>query len=298
MSRVSGAIFAGLVALAQTKTTSAIGAEVQGLSSLPEVEFSQISQRDESPLGAIALAIHPQDWKHGETEHFIYHYQKSYVATPVSVEAEFYFRVIAQELMKEHVPWPEKAHIYIFEQPADWASFQSNGELEPWTGGIQSAGSLFVVRNPAYKFSDNTLGHEIVHLVLFRFYGAEIPLWLNEGFAQFASKDAHAGYQRARGYAAKPRSHAIGVGELVPLTTLTIMGYPAAERVETFYDESERFVRFLIFKDRPEFLALLDALARGQPFEAAFSHTFGPHFGGIQSCEAEFKKYAGAEGAD
>src|SRR4029077_13519078 len=62
-----------------------------GLNSLPEVEFSQLSQRDPNPLGERALSINPTQWKHGETEHYIYHFAHSYVATPISVEAEFHY---------------------------------------------------------------------------------------------------------------------------------------------------------------------------------------------------------------
>ncbi len=100
----------------------------------------------------------------------------SYVATPISVEAEFYFRVVTKELEKSDALATDKSHIYIFEQPTDWKEFQTKGELEPWTGGIQSDGSLFIVRNPSYKFANNSLGHEIAHLVLYRFYGREVPL--------------------------------------------------------------------------------------------------------------------------
>ena len=69
-----------------------------GLSSLPEVEFSQLSQRDPNPLGEKALSINPTQWKHGETEHFIYHFAHTYVATPISVEAEFHYRVVAKRI--------------------------------------------------------------------------------------------------------------------------------------------------------------------------------------------------------
>ncbi|HEX8281429.1 MAG TPA: hypothetical protein VF551_08630, partial [Chthoniobacterales bacterium] len=106
----------------------AVGSEIApvvGLNALPEVAWSALSHRDTSALGAKALAIRAQDWKHGETEHFIYHFQRSYVATPISVEAEFHFRVVSKELGKSDAVFGEKAHIYIFEQPADWESFQS-----------------------------------------------------------------------------------------------------------------------------------------------------------------------------
>ena len=135
-------------------------ATTPGLDALPEVEFSQLSQRDPNPLGQKALALHPEQWKHGETEHFIYHFINSYVITPISVEAEFHYRVVAKELEREQPAGDTKSHIYVFERPADWQQFQTVGDLEKWTGGIHSQGSLFILRDPAYKFSGNTLGHE------------------------------------------------------------------------------------------------------------------------------------------
>src|ERR1700674_4162169 len=141
-----------------------------GLNALPEVEFSWLSQRDPNPLGEKALALHPEQWKNGETEHFIYHFVDSYVVTPISVEAEFHYRVVAKELQREQPAGDTKSHIYVFERPPDWQQFQMVGRLEKWTGGIHSQGSLFILRDPANKFSGNTLGHEIAHLVLHRFY--------------------------------------------------------------------------------------------------------------------------------
>ena len=262
------------------------------MGSLPAVELSQLSQQDVNPLGAKALAIHPTGWRHGETEHFVYHFQNSYVATPVSVEAEFHFRVISKELAKSDSAWPEKAHIYIFEKPEDWQSFQSAGQLEPWTGGIQSGGSLFIVRNPAYRFTDNSLGHELVHLLLRRVYGNGLPLWLNEGFAQYVSKNAHASYLRARGYAAKPSSNGVRPEKLFPLATLARMSYPPSDQVETFYDQSERLVRFLVAADRQKFLELLAASARGESLDAALSRTFSSLFPNVTALEESFRAYA------
>ena len=73
-------------------------AQLNETSSLHELAFSELSQRDPNPLGEQALAIHPDQWKHAETEHFIYHFTHSYVATPISVEAEFHYRVVVKAL--------------------------------------------------------------------------------------------------------------------------------------------------------------------------------------------------------
>src|SRR5205823_431626 len=82
-----------------------------GLNSLPEVEFSQLSQRDPNSLGEKALSVNPTQWKHGETEHFIYHFAHTYVATPISVEAEFHYRVVAKELERDQPTTDIKSHV-------------------------------------------------------------------------------------------------------------------------------------------------------------------------------------------
>src|SRR6266404_3637120 len=271
---------------------SASNAQINDYSSLQEIEFSQLSQRDPNPLGEKALAIHPEQWKHAETEHFIYHFVHSYVATPISVEAEFHYRVIAKELEREQPPGDIKSNIYIFEWPEDWQEFQAYGNLEKWTGGICSAGSLFIQRNPSYKFSDNSLGHEVVHLVLHRFYTDGIPCWLDEGLAQFISKDAHASYERARGYISKPHSDAIAPNELIPLATLTAITHPPSDRVRIFYNESERLVRFLAVTNKPSFLNLLDSLARHQPLETVLPRLYAGRFANIAVLDEKFRDYA------
>src|SRR5437763_17063167 len=107
---------------------------------------------------------------------------------------------------------------------------------------MHSSAILFVPRNPAYKFSNNLLGHEIVHLALHRFYTDGIPCWLDEGFAQFISKDAHASYERARGFAAKPHSEAIPSQDVISLNILTPTPHPPFDPARLFSDASARLV--------------------------------------------------------
>src|SRR5438477_11184416 len=100
-----------------------------GLHSLLEVEFSHLNQREHNHLGERALSINPTQWKHGETEHYIYHFAHSYVATPISVEAEFYYRVVAKELERDQPLTDIKSNVEIFERPEDWQQFQGLGEM-------------------------------------------------------------------------------------------------------------------------------------------------------------------------
>src|SRR5690242_11446162 len=137
--------FLALVSLIMAETApSSEPDSTAGLNALPEVPFSQLSQRDPNPLGERALSVHREQWKHGETDHFIYHFVSSYVVTPISVEAEFHYRVVAKELERDQPAGDIKSHIYVFERPDDWRQFQTVGGLEKWTGGIHSQGSLFI----------------------------------------------------------------------------------------------------------------------------------------------------------
>jgi hypothetical protein len=265
-----------------------------GLGTLPQVDFSALSQPDRNPLGAQALAIRPQEWKHGETDHFIYHFINSYVATPISVEAEYHFRVIARQLGLETMPGGSaKSHIYIFEKAQDWKLFQTKARLEPWTGGIHSRDSLFIVRDPAYRFANNSLGHEVAHLVLSRVYERALPLWLEEGFAEYVSRVTRASYQRARNYIARPRSESIGGDRLMSLSQLTALAdYPPREQIDIFYIESERLVRFLVATDPAAFRAFLGAMARGEPFETALARNYAGRFVNAAALDKEFYPYA------
>jgi hypothetical protein len=265
--------------------------QLAGMGGLQEIELTALSQQDENPLGRIALALHPEDWKHAEGEHFIYHYVRSFVASRAAVEAEFDFRVITKELEKPELASDRKSHLYIFDRPEDWHEFQKAGILEAWTGGIHASGSLFLLRDPSHRFSNNTLAHEIAHLVLYRFYGAHIPCWLNEGFAEYVSRTSLASYQRARGYIMKPYSQSLAPGSTIPISMLIRMARPPNQFVNTFYNESERLVRFLVSSDKARFLTLLEDLARNESFDDALPRVYAGLFANRTDFEEKFGDY-------
>jgi hypothetical protein len=264
-----------------------------------EAPFAQLSDRTVTPLGQAALAIRASEWRHAESAHFVYHYFQSFVAAPVSVEAEFYYGSIARDLGRDTAQWERKCHIFIFERPEDWRGFQVRGRLDPWTGGLHAQGELFVLRDPQYKWKGHTLGHEVTHLVLFRFYGNGVPRWLNEGFAEYAGMRGYSAFHRARGFRSRPTSRAVDPARFIPLGQLTAMlDYPTdAEQVATYYDESERLVRFLVATDKAGFARLLEALAQGNRLESALAKGYGARFPSLEVLEREFKSYASKDHA-
>lgn len=270
-----------------------VGHEV-GLDGLQEVPLTALSSPYVTPLGQAALSIRPTEWKHAETENFVYHFFHGFIATPVSVEAEFYYRVVAKDLNKDTSHWERKAHIFVFEEPADWKAFQTKASLDPWTGGIHQAGSLFIQRDPSLKFKGNTLGHETAHLVVDRFFGSNVPLWLNEGYAEYISRVAYSSYYRARGYDAHPRTNALTAASFIPLDRLSnALTYPAeVPEVVAFYTESEKLVRFLNAADKTKFQALFTSLAHGSLFENALHGAYGTLYPSPHRLEEAFKPYA------
>ncbi len=270
---------------------------VDNAGSLEALPFAQLTDRNQSALGRAALAITPGDWKHAETEHFVYHYISSHVATPASVQAEFYFRVISKDLGKEKQPWERKSHIYIFEEDDAWNRFKTQAKLDPWTGGINVGDELFLQRDPSYKWEGNTLGHEITHLLLNRFYpNQRLPLWLNEGYSEYISKLMYVAFYRARGYDARPRSAALAPHEFMPLSRLfSTRQYPQnPAMVRTFYLQSEKLVWFLHSVDETDkaFIELMDQAGKGVPFQSALNRIYRGHFSSLTDLETQFKAYA------
>ena len=286
-SRFFPALFALLLAVSPAPAQENAGA-------LPEVTFFQLSDRALGALGQAALAIRPTEWKHAETKNFVYHFFHGFVAGPVSVEAEFYYGVVAKEMEKDTAQWERKSHIFIFEKPEDWAVFQQKGALDPWTGGLHSQGELFIVRDPAEKFKGSTLGHEVTHLVVHRFFGNGVPLWLNEGYAEYAASRNYAAFYRARGFSARPRSRTLAPGQFIALSQLTsLTTYPQdVLQVGAFYAESEKLTRFLSGVDKRGFGMFFDALSKGNRLDSALGKGFGSRFSSLDALETEFKAYA------
>ncbi len=268
--------------------------EEDSASTLVEKRLDAITDRAVSRLGTKALSIRPEQWRHGESKNFVYHFQTTAMAAPVASEAEFYYRTISTELEKDTTKWERKGHIFIFEGDEDWHSFQGVGGLEPWTGGIHSQGELFLPRNPKRRFKGNALAHELTHLIVYRFFGAGVPLWLNEGLAEYTATRWYASYWRARGYRAHPRSIATSPEAYLPLATLTsALAYPTEPaQIAAFYAEAERLVRFLCATDKHRFAEFLEAMAKGARFESALDKSFGRRFFNAEALEKEFKPYA------
>ena len=82
-----------------------------------------------------------------------------------------------------------------------------------------------------------------------------------------------------------------------PLGELVAFGAPPNDRVEVFYDESERLVRFLAQTDQARFLVLLETIAKGDAFAPALLHNYAGVFANSADCETKFCAYVSEDSA-
>lgn len=257
---------------------------------LKEVRLGELSDSRLGSLATGALALRRDEWKHAETENFIFHYLDAGVAKQVAVEAEFFHRTISRDLNRLGSREGRKGRIVIFD-PAGWAAYRSLLHLDPLTGGAHLEGELVLGRD-GDKFGGQTLGHEIAHLTIYRWFPGRIPLWLDEGYAEYISSVLLAAFHRARGYRARPRMHQLVAEDFIPLERLTSMrSYPTATReLVAFYVESQRLVAFLRGIGKENFSNFLEAVAKGSYFESAVDSAFGGRFSSRRELEEKFRE--------
>ncbi|MFH0918331.1 MAG: hypothetical protein V1830_04275 [Candidatus Omnitrophota bacterium] len=138
-------------------------------------------------LGQPAAA---EDWKEKKSEHFIVYFnQDESFAQAVLDGAEKDYRNIAYDLgyarYSEFWTWDKRVKIYIH---PDRAAFLKATGQPNWSEGMADYTNKQIVSYVWGKgFIESLLPHEIAHLVFRDFVGfrGEIPLWLDEGVAQW-----------------------------------------------------------------------------------------------------------------
>ena len=246
---------------------------------LVEKPWEQITDKQLFEPGKIALGENPSKWHHAETEHFVIHFHKRIDAQKVARQAEFYYEQVKRDLMADKDRFDRKNHVFLFEKEEEWHQFVADAKFMDWAAGVSSRSELyFLSRQGAGDFAAGTLAHETTHCVFFRFVPRRIPMWLNEGFAEFESGNA---YAKFKGIGGGNRGSGRGGASGFPLQKLLASTeYPKeTEEVHEFYRTSERLVRFLVTKlDRNRFVPLVLKLADGVPLDKALLEIYPDRF--------------------
>ncbi len=253
---------------------------VSSQAQIPTREWRDLSDKDLSPEGKLALSFDKDLWKHAETEHFITHFTDAKEAETVYVHAEVYYGWIKELFGVTTDTWKKKMHLFVFQDPKAWNAFLERAHPKLQADAFTTGWELFIKRDPYWLSPMKTTAHEITHVILFRFLDGPIPLSLNEGFAEFVSYRALA-MQMGRSEYDLRTLQLVPKEKFIPLKELlSARDYPAArEDVEIFYRESELFVRYLILNhDSKKFYRFLREISSGKAADQTFEAIFGVDF--------------------
>ena len=232
-------------------------------------------------------------WKEEKGEHFIVFYMNE-SAKPKEVlrKAEFYYNRIADDLgyarHSNFWSWDKRVKIFIY---ADGASYRASTGQPDWSHGMASYydKEIHSIEGTA-DFLDSVLPHEITHLIFRDFVGfkGEIPLWLDEGVAQWEEDQ-----KRAEALAMMPQIVLGGYGMTVKrLMQTDIRGEKDPVRVAAFYTQAISLVDYLVrTHGTASFTVFCRELRDGKSLEEALRGAYPGTLSNLDDLETKWIKH-------
>ena len=124
---------------------------------LRQERWEQLPNREISAAGQQALAIKPEQWRHGETENFIVHYRSISDALQIAREIEFDLWYVAQSLGAGKEQYARKSHVYVFQDEKEWQKFLQETHAPDWVHSFALRDDLFLDLRAAEAVSIRTL---------------------------------------------------------------------------------------------------------------------------------------------
>jgi len=237
-----------------------------------------------------AASISSSDLETFKRGHFVIYHNNRSMANKLSWKAEYHYKRIINHLgVRSFRPWSgdDRCLIYLYKTRGDYMS--ATGAPD-WSQGLAEFKTL---RFSSFEDADNlltaTLPHEMTHLLLHLFMeGKPVPLWLNEGMAQFEEEDKTTVYRRKRFMKSQVRE-----GAYIPLSRLMDMNRVPEGKVHLFYAESASVVDHLINDNiRANFGRFLTYIKNGDPAENALKKSYQWKYkNGISDLEKRWSEY-------
>ncbi len=231
------------------------------------------------------------DWRIRETKNFSVFYKDLSQAKLVSDKAEYYFEKIAYDLNYEReIKTDRKCEVYIVETKEAWEEFLKKVGLNPaLIGGFVSnykEREIFLCgSSPEYLVV--AFPHELTHLIFREFAGGkEIPLWLNEGLANYEGA--------IMSFSNELLEDRIREGKHILIGELTrFAGYPEGkELMGLFYAESEKVVEFLITQHgRANFGKFCELILKDKSFKEALINVYSSEYASLDEFNRAWVEY-------
>lgn len=234
-------------------------------------------------------------WKELRGDHFIVYYvENDSFARDILDKAERYYDQIADDLgyprYSNFWQWDKRVKLYVY--ATQDAFHQATGQ-PAWSHGMADYDDKVI---SSYNFSENFLDgllpHEITHLIFRDFVGfkGEVPLWLDEGVAQWEEPAKRAASKTIARTLIRS-GDALSLGRL---TTVDIRDSQDKEDVDHFYMQAVSVVDFMIRKFGPQaFTGFCRALRDGKSIEEALRSAYPGRVQDLADLENQWKKEAG-----
>jgi hypothetical protein len=279
-------------------TGAAVGACALPPGAPPDPETRDIAAETVERTGLlpadIALLDQPAfKWRHLQTEHFVLHHDQKLFAAKVARMGEQFYDAISADLPSlQDRTAPARSHIFIFRDPQEWQAIVSEAPgMESWASSFVRGNAMYLQEigtAPSEKM--DALAHEMTHLVFNRFLPVRLPLWLNEGLAEYYGEFA---YRAARGMGQGKNNAFRPLRNWTPLADLlTAATYPAdPAEVGRFYTTCKYLTGFLLLKlPREKWDAFFARRLAGEPALPALLETYG--WADIAALEKAFSQFA------
>lgn len=231
------------------------------------------------------------EWKEVKGDHFIVHYiNDEGFAKEVGRNAETYYNRIASDLGYSRFnfwQWDNRVKIYIY---PDEASYLAKTGQPAWSKGVASYTDKSISSfDWSEDFMETLLPHEIAHLIFRDFVGfkGEVPLWLDEGVAQWQEPLTRQLARRAGASVIMNKQ----MFQIEYLMWIKSLDGKSAQEVSAFYAQSLSIVDFLI---KHFGLTAFGQFCRDLRDAKPFRDALRANFTGIESegvLEAKWRQY-------
>ena len=265
---------------------------------------------------SVSTGFCKEDWQEQKGEHFIvYFIRDAAFARDVLDKAEVYYTRIASGLgysrYSEFWTWDKRVKIYIY--PNRDSYLRATGQAR-WTEGIADYTNKRIISYEWSRgFMDALLPHEMAHLIFRDFVGfkGEVPLWLDEGVAQWTEEWKREAMKAAIKQLLSANSmislkdmikldvRRVKEGESVKLHSIPdkdgnrkVIVYNAGDLIKTYYIQSVSLVGFLVERyGSNDFTKLCRELRDGKSLEGALRSTYSVYLTSISDLENKWIRY-------
>lgn len=264
-----------------------------------------------------SLAYSKEDWTQIRSGHFIVHYKQIHedFASDVSRKAEKYYNSIADDLgyvrYSNFWKWDKRVKIFIY---PDHSTYLLATDQQSWSHGMANYSKKEITSYDWGKgFLNSLLPHEIAHLIFRDFVGfkSDIPLWLDEGVAQWAETELKAQRllmvkQQARQNLLLPIKTMIDldIRKIQSNQKISINGImqdngispelkmDGSSLVKMYYLQAFSLVGFLIQRyGSDSFVVFSRQLRDGKQLSDALRFAYPQHLRSIEELEKQWKQY-------